>query len=161
MPRVGPGRPRKRPDHLIADKAYSHPCTRRALRRRHIAHSIPENSDQWAHRRTRGSAGGRPPQFDRDRYKQRNVVERCFNRLKQFRGLATRYARRAACYRAILIIAALVLSLREDPQDRPGDALRPTQWSAPGHHSRSWAGSQSGVGLSAVTAAGNTSRTSP
>ncbi len=43
----------------------------------------------------------------------------------------------------------------------PGDALRSTQWSAPGHHSRPSAGSQSGVGLSAVTAAGNTSRTSP
>ncbi len=112
VPRVGPGRPRKRPDHLIADKAYSHPCTRRALRRRHIAHSIPENSDQWAHRRTRGSAGGRPPQFDRDRYKQRNVVERCFNRLKQFRGLATRYAKRAAYYRATLLLVSTVLWLR-------------------------------------------------
>ncbi len=112
MPRVGPGRPRKRPDHLIADKAYSHPFTRRALRRRRIAHSIPERSDQRAHRRTRGSAGGRPPKFDRDRYKQRNVVERCFNRLKQFRALATRYAKRAAYYRATLLLVSTVLWLR-------------------------------------------------
>ena len=113
VPRGGPGRPRTRPDHLIADKAYSHPSTRRALRRRRIAHSIPEKRDQRAHRRTRGSAGGRPPKFDRDRYKQRNVVERCFNRLKQFRALATRYAKRAAYYRATLLLVSTVLWLRD------------------------------------------------
>ncbi|MBB5803326.1 hypothetical protein F4560_003094 [Saccharothrix ecbatanensis] len=56
-----------------------------------------------------GSRGGRPPAFDEERYKRRNVVERCFNRLKQFRGLATRYAKRAAYYQAELTIAAIVL----------------------------------------------------
>jgi transposase len=61
----------------------------------------------------RGSAGGRPPAFDRDRYKQRNVVERCFNRLKQFRALATRYAKRAAYYRATLLLVSTVLWLRD------------------------------------------------
>jgi transposase len=111
VPRVGPGRPRKRPDHLIADKAYSHPSTRRALRRRGIGHTIPEKRDQKARRRDLGSAGGRPPTFDRDRYKQRNVVERCFNRLKQFRALATRYAKRAAYYRATLLLVSAVLWL--------------------------------------------------
>ncbi|WP_083889966.1 transposase [Nocardia pneumoniae] len=45
-------------------------------------------------------------------YKHRNVVERCFNRLKQFRGLATRYAKRAAYYHAELTIAAIILWLR-------------------------------------------------
>ncbi len=119
VPRVGPGRPRKRPDHLLADKAYSHPSTRRALRRRGIAHSIPEKRDQRAHRLKLGSAGGRPPKFDRDRYKQRNVVERCFNRLKQFRALATRYAKRVAYYRTELVIASIVLWLRADLQDTP------------------------------------------
>ena len=111
VPRVGAGRPRKRPDHLIADKAYSHPSTRRALRRRGIGHTIPEKRDQKARRRGLGSAGGRPPNFDRDRYKQRNVVERCFNRLKQFRALATRYAKRAAYYRATLLLVSAVLWL--------------------------------------------------
>jgi transposase len=43
---------------------------------------------------------------------RRNVVERCFNRLKQFRDLATRYAKRAAYYRSELIIAATILWLR-------------------------------------------------
>ena len=49
---------------------------------------------------TPGQAGDNrpPPAFDPDRYAGRNVVERCFNRLKQFRDLATRYAKRAAYY---------------------------------------------------------------
>ena len=112
VPRIGPGRPRKRPDHVIADKAYSHPSTRAALRQRRITHTIPEKSDQIAHRARRGSRGGRPPLFDAQRYKDRNVVERCFNRLKQYRALATRYAKRAAYYRATLLLIATVLWLR-------------------------------------------------
>jgi transposase len=117
--RVGPGRPRKRPDRVVADRAYSHPSTRAALRARGISFTSPEKTDQIAHRKAKGARGGRPPAFDPEAYAGRNVVERCFARLKQFRGLATRYAKRAAYYRATLIIAAIVLWLREDPQDRP------------------------------------------
>jgi transposase len=105
--RDGPGRPRKRPDRVIADKAYSHPSTRAALRARGIKFTSPERRDQIAHRRAKGSRGGRPPAFDPERYAGRNVVERCFNRLKQFRDLVTRYAKRAAYYRAELTIAAI------------------------------------------------------
>jgi len=47
------------------------------------------------------------------------VVERCFNRLKQFRDLANRYAKRAAYYRAELIIASIVLWLRTGLRDTP------------------------------------------
>lgn len=105
----GPGRPRKKPDMLIADKAYAHDRTRHGLRRRGIAHSIPERADQVARRAAKGSRGGRPPAFDAVVYRQRNVVERCFNRFKQWRALATRYAKRAAIYRAsLLLIAALM-----------------------------------------------------
>jgi transposase len=104
---------------VVADRAYSHPSTRVALRSRHIAFTSPEKTDQIARRKAKGSAGGRPPAFDPEVYAGRNVVERCFARLKQFRGLATRYAKRAAYYRAILTIAAIVLWLREDPQDTP------------------------------------------
>ncbi|HEY3142436.1 MAG TPA: transposase, partial [Acidimicrobiales bacterium] len=64
----------------------------------------------------RGSAGGRPPAFDPEIYRRRNVVERCFNRLKQFRGLATRYAKRLAYHRAEVVIATISLWLR-DSQD--------------------------------------------
>lgn len=107
-----PGRPRKRPEHLVADRAYSHPSTRALLRRRGIAHSIPEKSDQRAHRARRGSHGGRPPNFDREKYRQRNLVERCFNRLKQHRALATRYAKRASLYRALVVIACALIWLK-------------------------------------------------
>jgi transposase len=117
--RIGPGRPRRRPDRVIADRAYSHPSTRAALRARGIAFTCPERVDQIARRQAKGSAGGRPPALDPEVYAGRNVVERCFARLKQFRALATRYAKRAAYYRSLLIIAAVVLWLREDPQDRP------------------------------------------
>jgi transposase len=110
--RPGPGRPRSRPDAVIADKAYSHPSTRQAMRDRRIRFVSPERHDQTARRQAKGSRGGRPPDFDPDLYRHRNVVERCFNRLKQFRDLATRYAKRAAYYQAELTIAAIILWLR-------------------------------------------------
>jgi transposase len=108
----GHGRPRSKPEAVLADKAYSHPSTRAALRKRRIRFTSPERADQKAYRAARGRAGGRPPAFDKEEYKRRNVVERCFNRLKQFRDLATRYAKRAAYYRSELIIAATILWLR-------------------------------------------------
>jgi len=107
------GRARRRPRRVIADKAYSHPSTRRALRARGIGFTCPERSDQIGRRQAKGPAGGRPPTFDKDLYKQRNVVERCFNRLKQFRGLATRYAKRAAYYRTEIVIATIAIWLRD------------------------------------------------
>lgn len=42
---------------------------------------------------------------------RRNVVERCINRLKQWRGLATRYEKRALNYRAMVVLAAIVIWL--------------------------------------------------
>ncbi|WP_407664760.1 IS5 family transposase [Micromonospora tarensis] len=107
----GPGRPRKRPEVLIADKGYAHDSTRRTLRQRGIRHVIPERSDQVARRVAKGSAGGRPPALDKVIYKKRNVVEGCFNRLKQWRDLATRYAKRASLYRASLVLIAAVIWL--------------------------------------------------
>jgi transposase len=117
--RDGPGRPRRRPERVLADKAYSHPSTRAALRSRGIAFTSPEKSDQIARRKAKGSRGGRPPAFDPERYADRNVVERCFNRLKQIRDLATRYAKRVAYYQSEIVIAAIVLWLRADSQDTP------------------------------------------
>jgi transposase len=104
----GRGRPRQRPDHLIGDKGYSYERCRRELRRRGIPHTIPERRDQRARRAQRP---GRPLSFDVVRYRRRNGVERCINRLKQWRGLATRYEKRAANYRALVVIAALLLWL--------------------------------------------------
>ena len=94
--------------HLLADKAYSHPSTRRTLRGRRIGHTIPERSDQVARRKAKGSTGGRPPAFDPDIYRERNTVERGFNRLKQWRGIATRYDKYATTYLGGVLLAALV-----------------------------------------------------
>jgi transposase len=92
------GRPRTAPDTVLADKAYSSRAIRDHLRRRGIRAVIPQPSDQIAHRKRRGRNGGRPPAFDRQAYKQRNTVERCINKLKQWRGLATRYDKTATIY---------------------------------------------------------------
>lgn len=104
----GRGRPRTRPDRVIGDKGYSYPTCRRELRRRGIGATIPERRDQRARRAARP---GRPLGFDTTIYKRRNVVERCVNRLKQWRAVATRYDKRAENYRAMVVIAALMLWL--------------------------------------------------
>lgn len=103
-----PGRPRKRPAHLLADRGYSFHSCRGLLRRRGIPHTIPERKDQRERRRGRP---GRRPAFDREAYRRRNVVERCVNRLKQWRGIATRYEKRAVNYRAMVVIASLMMWL--------------------------------------------------
>ncbi len=76
---------------LLGDKAYSHNSTRTDLRKRRIKHTIPERSNQISYRKNKGSAGGRPPAFNAQAYCHRNTVERGFNRLMQWRGIATRY----------------------------------------------------------------------
>lgn len=109
VPRLGPGRPRVRPAHVLGDKGYSSRAIRTWLRRRGIGHTIPERADQIRNRLRRGSRGGRPPAFDKQLYKQRNVVERCFNRLKQWRGIATRYDKTAESYQAAVTLASLLM----------------------------------------------------
>lgn len=91
MPRIGGGRPRTRPAHVLADRAYSSRAIRSYLRKRRIPHTIPEKLDQAGHRLRRGSAGGRPPAFDREMYKRRHKVKCRFALLKQARSVATRY----------------------------------------------------------------------
>ncbi|WP_326548575.1 IS5 family transposase [Mycolicibacterium sp. ND9-15] len=105
------GRARTRPDRVRGDRAYSSRVTRTRLRRRRIGAVIPEPSDQIAHRKRRGSRGGRPPAFDAEDYKGRNVVERNFNVVKQWRGLATRYDKLAIVYRGAAVLRAITLWL--------------------------------------------------
>lgn len=111
--RLGPGRPRTRPDALLGDKAYSSRANRELLRSKRVKTVIPQPSDQIAHRQRRGSAGGRPPALDAELYKHRNVVERSFNDHKQWRGLATRYDKLATIYRGGVVLRAITLWLRE------------------------------------------------
>lgn len=110
VPRIGRGRPRKKPSHLIADKGYSYPTCRNLLRRRRIPHTIPERSDQ---RQRREKRPGRKPSFDKETYRRRNVVERCVSKLKQWRAVATRYDKRAVNYRAGVVVASLMIWLAQ------------------------------------------------
>lgn len=109
--RRGGGRARTRPDRVRGDKAYSSRATRTLLRQRRIRAAIPEPADQIANRKRRGSHGGRPPAFDALDYKGRNVVERNFNVVKQWRGLATRYDKLAIVYRAAAVLRAVTIWL--------------------------------------------------
>jgi transposase len=111
--RRGKGRPRTRPGRAMADKAYSSAANRAYLRRRGIAAVIPVKEDQKKHRRARGRGGGRPPAFDPARYKDRNTVERCFSKLKQFRAVATRYDKRDFMYQATVDVASIRIWLRD------------------------------------------------
>lgn len=106
VPRIGGGRPRTRPDAVLADKAYASGVNRRMLRARGIRAVIPEKRDQIASRKRKGSKGGRPPKFDSTAYKDRNVVERSFALVKQWRGIATHYDKLAITYRAGAVLHA-------------------------------------------------------
>jgi hypothetical protein len=65
----------------------------------------PEPSDQAGHRRRRGLRCGRPVGYDTQKYKGRNVIERSFNRLKNWRGITTRYDQLAITFRAAVVLA--------------------------------------------------------
>jgi transposase len=91
VPRLGCGRPRTRPDAVLADRAYATGAIRSQLRRRGIKAVIPDKRDQSAARKRRGRRGGRTLAFDAVAYKGRNAVERFFALAKQWRGIATRF----------------------------------------------------------------------
>ncbi|MFE7054735.1 IS5 family transposase [Streptomyces californicus] len=107
VPRPGGGCPRTGPVHVLADRAYSSREIREYLRRRQAPHAIPEKRDQAGHRRRRGSAGWRPPGFDREKYKARHTVENRIALLKHARGVATRYDKLAVRYEATVQLAVI------------------------------------------------------
>jgi len=83
---------------LIADKAYDTNQLRNLLAQREIEAVIP-------------SIARRKPliPYDREAYRQRNLIERMFARLKDFRRVATRYDKLATNFLASVLIAATVI----------------------------------------------------
>lgn len=119
VPRRGAGRPRTTPEHLLGDKGYSSRANRALLAGRGIVVA------GWTRNRRRDPRTRRPARqpdptrprrrapiaFDKDAHKGRNIVERAFNRLKQWRGIATRYDKTAVNYRAGIVHASVTIWL--------------------------------------------------
>jgi transposase len=101
---------------VLADKAYSSRANRAYLRRRGIQAVIPTKKDQRANRLKQGRKGGRPPGFDRERYKERNTAERCINKLKGHRAVALRTDKRECVYQGTVDVASIRIWLRDPVQ---------------------------------------------
>ena len=112
MARRGLGRPRTRPAAVMADKAHSSKANRAHLREGGITAGIPVKADQAANRRGKGSHGGRPS-FDAGRYKEGTTVERCFNKLRQHRAVATWCDKRDRIYQGTIDVASIRTWLRD------------------------------------------------
>ena len=89
------------PGRILADKGYDSDEIRADLAKRGIEPVIPPRSN----RKT-------TIDYDREAYKRRNLIERCVNRLKQFRRIATRYEKTARAYLSMLCIAATKLWIK-------------------------------------------------
>ena len=117
--RPGRGRPRSRPDRVLADKAYSSMAIRTALRARGIKATIPSKAGEITGRAHRGSKGGRPPAFDKvrqggvqDTQRRRSTI----NKLRQTRAVATRCDKREFVYRGTIDVASIRIWLRDPPE---------------------------------------------
>ena len=94
------------PDQEAGDKAYSFARVRGWLKRRHIEPVIPTRKDQ-----------ARDPDFDKETYQRRNIIERAIGWFKWCRALATRYDKLAVNYVALWIIANIQFLLRKYPSE--------------------------------------------
>lgn len=86
---------------VIADKGYDSRAFRDLIRSKRMRVVIPSSRSRK-----------RAIRYDREAYKQRNLVERCFNKLKHFRRIATRFDRPDSHFMAFLHIAAVMIWLR-------------------------------------------------
>ncbi|AKA06614.1 transposase [Streptomyces noursei ZPM] len=107
------GRPRTRPGAVAGDNAYSSRGNRNHLRKRHIKSVIPEELDQGANRKKKGSKGGRPVGHDAELYKDRNTVECLINKMKAWRGIATRYDKTPVRYLAGLHLRGAMIWIKD------------------------------------------------
>ncbi|ELR7428139.1 IS5 family transposase, partial [Escherichia coli] len=96
------GSMKRRGHAVLADKAYSGRALRNELKNNGIKAVIPRKSNE------KMASDGRA-QLDRDAYCNRNVVERCFGRLKEYRRIATRYDKTARNYLAMVKLGCIRL----------------------------------------------------
>ena len=89
------------PAKLLGDKGYDSDEIRNDLTKRGIELVIPPRSNRTM-----------PIEYDREAYKRRNLIERCVNRLKPFRRIATRYEKTARAFASMLCIAAARLWIK-------------------------------------------------
>jgi transposase len=102
------GRPKRRPQKLVADRGYDSSAFRATLRRRGIRMCIPPKRRPATWRAKRG----RPVVARRDDYRQRYTVERSFAWLGNFRRLLIRWERLSDVYRSFFTVAVLLLCIR-------------------------------------------------
>jgi len=104
VPRPGPGRPRTKPERVIADKAYDSDPLRERLAARDIELVAP-------HRRNRVRPKTQDGRALR-RYRRRWKVERTFSWLQNFRRLVVRYERHSRIFLAFVHVACMLITLR-------------------------------------------------
>ena len=101
------GRPKSRPKELCADRGYASKAFRSYLRARGIKPCIPDKRrpKHWKAKQ------GRPLTYDRERYKQRFIIERTFAWLGNYRRLLIRWEHTFSVYRGFFLLALIQLSL--------------------------------------------------
>ena len=95
------GRAHLRPDRLAGDKGYSYKRVRSWLRQRRITPIIPTRDDLDDPNQRRD------PNFDKESYRRRNVIERCIGWLKECRRIVTRFEKLALNYTAMIKLAMI------------------------------------------------------
>jgi transposase len=96
-----PGAPRRRFAMVSGDKGYDGAPSRQAISQRGSTPLIP-------HRKLRdGSYPCAAHGFDKERYRDRNVIERLIGRLKEHRRIATRYDKLAESFRAFIVLGCI------------------------------------------------------
>ncbi len=93
---------RNRPKEVVADKAYNGDFVRHYLRKRGIQALIPEIRLPKGNKHRKKGPHYR---FDDQTYKERNVIERLINHLKEMRRLATRFEKLATHFLAMVKLA--------------------------------------------------------
>ena len=86
--------------NILADKAYDADKLLEMIKQQGAQAVIPPRANRIIQR-----------EYDRQLYKERNQVERYFNKIKHFRRIATRYDKTDCCYLALLALAAICICL--------------------------------------------------